>query len=195
MPDESIDLARFSWLNPPKEANLAPDCLEFTTSPDTDFWQRTHYGFRSNTGHAFLTALPGDFSFSAQAEFVYENLFDQCGLLLYIDEDNWAKASLEFEEGLSGQLGSVVTNGGWSDWASTPMDPIAKRIFYRVSRRAADFMFECSLDGNLYHQMRVFHMTGDLARLRVGVYACSPQESSFKVKFTGFAAGESKMTD
>ncbi len=195
MPDKAIDLTRFSWLNPPKDLSLAPDCLEFATSPDTDFWQRTHYGFRRNTGHAFLTAIPGDFSFSAQTKFLYENLFDQSGLLLYIDEDNWAKASLEFSEGVSGQLGSVVTNSGWSDWASTPMNPIMNRIFYRVSRRGADFMFECSLDGEEYHQMRVFHMTGDLDRLRVGVYACSPQKSSFTVRFTDIVAGESKMTD
>ncbi len=195
MPDKTMDLAQFSWLNPPKECDVASGYVEFTTSPDTDFWQRTHYGFRRNTGHAFLTRFEGDFSFSVQTEFVYENLFDQSGILLYIDEDNWAKASLEFSEGLSGQLGSVVTNGGWSDWASTPMDPIMNRIFYRVSRLGADFMFECSLDGDLYHQMRVFHMTGDLAKLQAGMYACSPQESSFKVRFTDIVAGRSKLAD
>lgn len=195
MHDEKIDLTQFSWLNKPEFSEVTADYVEFTTRPDTDFWQGTHYGFRRNTGHAFLTRLWDDFSFGAQAEFVYENLFDQCGLLLYVDEKNWAKASLEFTEGITGQLGSVVTNNGWSDWASMPMDPIMNRLFYRISRREADFLFECSLDGDLYHQMRVFHMHGDLAQARVGLYACSPQQSSFKVRFTDVAAGHAKWKD
>ena len=195
MTGEKVELSQFSWMNAPEQIEMSADSLEFATMPETDFWQRTHYGFRRANGHAFLGHLWDDFSFSVQAEFFYETLFDQCGILLYIDEDNWAKASIEFEDETFGQLGSVVTNNGWSDWATTPIATDFNRMFYRISRRGADFRFDCSNDGAVYRQMRVFHMHGDLSLAKVGVYACSPKDSSFKVRFSEFLAGPSAWTD
>lgn len=184
MTRENVDFSQFEWLNKPGQVEITDAALEFATSPDTDFWQRTHYGFRRNTGHAFLTRLWEDFTFSVQTEFFYETLFDQCGLMLYVDENNWAKASLEFGGGdKPGMLGSVVTTNGYSDWGTSPLEPEVNRMFYRISRRGPDFLFECSSDGDAYQQMRVFHMTGDLALAKIGVYACSPQQSSFRVRF------------
>lgn len=197
MPREQVDLSRFAWMNKPRTITVTADSVEFTTAPDTDFWQRTHYGFRRTSGHAFLTRLWDDFTFSAQADYVYETLFDQCGLLLWIDEDNWAKVSLEngAEGGTGGWLGSVVTNGGYSDWASTPLDPITNRLWFRVSRRGSDFRFDSSTDGDDFAQMRIFHMHGDLSHAQVGVYACSPQDSSFSVRFNELFAGPSVWVD
>lgn len=191
MTNEIVDLALFSWMNRPEEVETDKDFLEFTTVPNTDFWQRTHYGLRRNNGHAFLAHLWDDFSFSVQAEFFYESPFDQCGLFLYIDEDNWAKASIAYVDESFGQLGSVVTNGGYSDWASSLVDSDLNRMFYRISRRASDFKLECCRNGDDYRQMRVFHMQGDLSVARVGVYACSPTESAFKVRFNEFTVGPS----
>ena len=195
MTDKTVDLSLFSWMNPPDEVEVGRDLLEFATLPNTDFWQRTHYGFRRNTGHAFLTHLWDDFSFAAQADFFYESLYDQCGLFLYIDEENWAKASIEFIDEAFSRLGSVVTVNGYSDWASTVVDTDLNRMFYRISRRGSDFRLDCCRNGDEYHQMRIFHMHGDLSIARVGVYACSPSDSSFKVRFSDFAVGPSAWND
>lgn len=197
MPRQPIDLAQFSWLNKPGTITVTADSVEFSTAPMTDFWQRTHDGMQRSNGHAFLTRLWDDFSFSVQAEFVYEMTFDQCGLLLWIDDENWAKASLEYGPagGVAGMLGSVVTNNGYSDWASTPLDPISNRLWFRISRRGPDFRFECSGDGGAYSQMRIFHMHGDLTNAQVGVYACSPRDSSFSARFTELAASPSVWVD
>lgn len=45
--------------------------------------------------------------------------FDQAGLLVLIDEHTWAKAGIEFVDG-SPRLAMVVTNGGYSDWSTSP---------------------------------------------------------------------------
>lgn len=195
MPWEKIDLSQFAWLNQPEQTEVGDDTVEFVTQPQTDFWQRTHYGCRRDNGHAFLTRLWDDFSFSVQAEFFYETLFDQCGVILYLDSDNWAKLAIEYEDETFGLLGSVVTTNGYSDWATTPIATDYNRMFYRLSRRGSDFRFDFSPGGEDYRQMRIFHLHGDLSTARVGVYACSPNDSSFKVRFSEFAAGPSLWTD
>lgn len=192
---EKVDLNQFTWLNQPEQFELDDGVLEFATAPDTDFWQRTHYGYKRNSGHAFLTRLWDDFSFTAQCEFVYETKFDQAGIILYLNDQNWAKASLEDAEDAGGYLGSVVTVNGHSDWAFQIMDPDVNRMYYRITRRNADFRFDWSTDGDAYHQMRVFHMPGDLTQAKIGVYACSPQQSSFKARFSEMTAGPSLWSD
>lgn len=196
MAKEKVDLSQFEWMNKPENVRFIEDGLEFTTSPETDFWQRTDYGFRRNNGHALLVRLWDDFTFSVQTEFFYEKEFDQSGLMLYMDEDNWTKASLEFGgDDEPSMLGSVVTGHGYSDWATTALEPEVNRLFFRISRRGSDFRIDCSRDGDAYEQIRVFHAFGDLSLAKVGVYACSPQDSSFNVRFLEMAVEPSVWID
>ena len=184
-----VELSQFDWLNPPEQVEIANAVVEFATQPGTDFWQRTHYGFRRNNGHAFLIRLWDDFAFSAQVEFFYEALYDQAGIMIYQDEDNWAKASIEYGNEVFGMLGSVVTSHGYSDWATMPISTDVTRMWYRVSRKGTDFRFETSSDGESFHQLRIFHLHGDLSTAKVGLYACSPSDSTFKVRFSEITAG------
>jgi len=68
---------------------------------------------------ALLLETIANFTFTARASFEYRKRFDQCGLLIYLDSDNWFKASVEYEDTDISRLGSVVTNHGHSDWATT----------------------------------------------------------------------------
>jgi len=84
---------------------------------------------------------------------------------------------------MTGHLGSVVTNHGWSDWATTSIPAQVKTMWYRFSRREDDYCIECSKDGERFTQMRVCHMWEGAGRIRFGVYACSPEDSSFTAVF------------
>ena len=55
---------------------------------------------------------------------------------------------------------------------------------YRFSRRADDYLIECSTDGTNFSQMRVCHMYAAAEEIQFGIYACSPEESSFTARFT-----------
>lgn len=59
------------------------------------------------------------FSFVVKTEFESKVRFDQCGIVMYLDSENWLKGSIEYENGEFQHLGSVVTNNGYSDWATT----------------------------------------------------------------------------
>lgn len=186
------------WINEPSTHSCSTDECSITTEPRTDFWQRSYYGFRNTNAHGLLFSCEHNFTFSVKASFTYRHRFDQCGVLVWIDEDNWFKASIEHETDEIARLGSVVTNSGYSDWATTDISPVSS-MSYRLSRRGPDFLIESSLDGLNYRQMRIFHLealgdtTPEMAvadpplsparPIELGVYACSPGGSSFEAAF------------
>ena len=107
--------------------------------------------------------------------------------MLYLDAENWLKASVEYENDAFQHLGSVVTNYGYSDWATTEIPSTVKTMWYRLSRREDDYCIECSEDGAHFRQMRICHLHQGNGTIRFGIYACSPENSSFTAAFTDFA--------
>ena len=98
--------------------------------------------------------------------------------------ENWLKGSVEYENDEFQHLGSVVTNHGYSDWATTAIPADVKTMWYRFSRREDDYCIECSTDGLSFTQMRVCHMWEGAGKIKFGIYACSPEQSTFKAVFT-----------
>ncbi len=183
-------LKQFKWINPPKSYELQDDRLIIETEPETDLWQNTFYGFQHDNAPAFLMDRKGDFTFQAKVQSGEANhLYDQCGLLMYHDSKNWVKVSIEYENEVFARLGSVVTNLGYSDWATTDIPASVSEIWYRLSRRGQDFYVENSTDGKDFKQMRMLHMHTPMEIARIGVYACSPLKSSFKAVFSEFGIG------
>ncbi|MGL5777698.1 DUF1349 domain-containing protein [Cetobacterium sp.] len=97
------------------------------------------------------------FSFIVKTEFDSKHRYDQCGVIIYQD----------------------------SDWATTDISVIHKFMYYRLSRRENDFCIESSYDGINYKQMRIFHLFSANEIINIGVYACSPENSSFCAEFSG----------
>ncbi len=187
---EKIRIHEMGWLNPPARHEETEEGILIVTEGGTDFWQRTYYGFRNDNAPVCYFEREGDFTFSVRTEFDSRALFDQCGIILYRDSDNWCKASIEYEAPRVSKLGSVVTNLGYSDWATTDLDASRGVMWYRLSRRGQDFLIENSPDGETFAQMRIFHIHEPLAAARVGIYACSPLESSFTARFSHLSISE-----
>ena len=174
------------WTREPKAYRIEQDRIEIVTEPHTDLWQRTYYHFRNDNAPVLqLTTEEKFFSFTVKTDFKdSHHRFDQCGIVMYLDSDNWLKASVEYENEKFQHLGSVVTNNGYSDWATTEIGADIKTMWYRLSRREDDYCIECSYDGDHFSQMRVCHMFKGEGKIRFGVYACSPEDSSFEARFT-----------
>lgn len=181
-----FDPQALEWTRAPKEFVISPERIEIVTEPRTDLWQRTYYHFRNDSAPVLQmrTAEPF-FSFVVKTDFAASHhRFDQCGVALYLDSENWLKGSIEYENERFQHLGSVVTNHGYSDWATTEIPAGVKTMWYRLSRRQDDFCIECSDDGAVFRQMRVCHLLEGAGEVRFGVYACSPEDSSFRAVFT-----------
>lgn len=188
-----FDVHALNWTRKPADYSISEEKIEIVTAPHTDLWQRTYYHFRND--NAPVLQLETDekfFSFTVKTSFESKHRFDQCGIVVYLDSENWLKGSIEFENEVFQHLGSVVTNNGYSDWATTEIPADIKSMWYRLSRREDDYCIECSEDGVKFKQMRVCHMWHGGEVIRFGVYACSPEESSFKAIFTNMEMGECK---
>lgn len=172
--------------------NLKDGKLYVETAPHTDLWQRTYYHFRNDNAPVFQMSTDEKFfSFTVKTDFSgARRRFDQCGIVMYLDSENWLKASVEYENEKFSHLGSVVTNGGYSDWATTEIGREENVMWYRLSRREDDYRIECSRDGVNFSQMRICHMAKGNGRIRFGIYACSPEDSSFTAVFSDFSVTE-----
>lgn len=185
----NFDTEQLVWTRPPEHYRISPEQIEVATQPHTDLWQRTYYHFRNDNAPVLqLETREPYFSFVVKTDFSdSKRRFDQCGIVLYLDSENWLKASVEYENGAFQHLGSVVTNNGYSDWATTAIDGSIRTMWYRLSRREDDFRIECSQDGIAFSQMRICHLNKGGGAIRFGLYACSPEDSSFTAVFSHMA--------
>jgi len=181
-----FDTQKLVWTRPPEQYRISKEQIEITTQPHTDLWQRTYYHFRNDNAPVLqMETEEPYFSFVVKTDFTdSKHRFDQCGIVLYLDSENWLKASVEYENETFQHLGSVVTNDGYSDWATTVIDGSIRTMWYRLSRREDDYRIECSQDGITFHQMRICHMHKGGGAIRFGLYACSPEDSSFTAVFS-----------
>ncbi len=179
------------WIREADQSDVTDDRIIIYTQPKTDLWQRTYYGFQNDNAPVLqMKTSEKYFSFIVKTEFDSKARFDQCGIVVYLDSENWMKASIEYENEQYQRLGSVVTNHGYSDWATTDIDASVKSMWYRLSRRESDYCIECSTDGITFQQMRICHLWEGNEEISFGVYACSPVEGSFQAKFTNMQITE-----
>lgn len=181
-----MDMTKFEWTREPEKYYIDSRKVEIVTVPHTDLWQRTYYHFQNDTAPLLQTETDEKFfSFVVKTDFSEScHRFDQCGIVMYLDSENWLKASIEYENETYQRLGSVVTNHGYSDWATTDIPATIKSMWYRLSRRESDYCIEYSEDGANFKQMRICHLSEGAGKVRFGIYACSPEQSSFEAIFS-----------
>jgi len=116
-----IDLNSLQWTRKPAGFEIKGDTIVITTAPHTDLWQRTYYHFQNDNAPVLqMKTREKFFSFVVKTDFTQSHhRFDQCGIVMYLDSSNWLKGSVEYENNEFQHLGSVATNNGYSDWATT----------------------------------------------------------------------------
>ena len=125
-----MNLQDFKWTRLPESYELLDDKIEVLTKPHTDLWQNTYYHFQNDNAPVFQMETDEKyFSFVVKTDFTESyHRFDQCGIVMYLDSENWLKGSIEYENEEFQHLGSVVTNHGFSDWSTTEIDASIKSM-------------------------------------------------------------------
>jgi regulation of enolase protein 1 (concanavalin A-like superfamily) len=178
---------QFHWHNEPGTWEGSAQHLTLTTGDRTDFWRETFYGFVRDSGHAWLTPVSGDFTASASFKAVYQELYDQAGLMLRIDETQWIKAGIEYTDGL--MHFSVVVTRGVSDWSVIPLHSAAAdtAVFARITRHGDAVRVQFHLGDGTWQMARLCPFSADDAH--VGITACSPERKGFQAGFRDIRVG------
>ncbi|WP_407829693.1 DUF1349 domain-containing protein, partial [Streptococcus orisratti] len=115
-----MNTKNFYWVREPENYQISDKEIRITTQAHTDLWQRTYYHFVNDNAPLLLMDTEEEyFSFTVKTDFSNSHTrFDQCGVVVYQDSENWIKGSIEYENEDFQHLGSVVTNHGFSDWAT-----------------------------------------------------------------------------
>ena len=189
----NFDTKKLKWTNEPKTYSIEDNKIEITTESGTDLWQRTYYKFRNDNAHMLQAETDEkEFSFTIKTEYNSRNNYDQTGIVLYLDSENWIKASVEYGNEEFAYLGAVVTNNGYSDWSTTRISAQIKTMWFRLSRRGNDFCVESSTDGETFEHIRICHIFKANDMIKFGIYACSPENGAFNATFTEFEITECK---
>ncbi|TAF11297.1 MAG: DUF1349 domain-containing protein [Nostocales cyanobacterium] len=171
------------WYNEPPIWEVKEDVMTLKSGAKTDFWRETHYGFIRDNGNFFYQQVEGDFIAEVKVMGKYQDLYDQAGLMVRLDEYNWLKCGIEFVNGVQ-QVSAVITRN-YSDWSVIPLPENPASIWIRVHRRGTAIEVEYSLNGSEYLMLRLGYLTS-AATLSVGLMCASPEGNGCSIQFENF---------
>jgi regulation of enolase protein 1 (concanavalin A-like superfamily) len=174
------------WLNEPPVWTANEDAVELQTANEGDFWQKTHYGFVHDNGHFFHQTIASDFTISVRVIAEFEALYDQAGLMIRIDSENWIKCGIEYFGGK--RHFSVVATRGYSDW-SVQEWPHDGSFWVKAVRKGDALAVLASIDGRSWSMVRLCYLPSGCP-VQAGPMACSPTRSGLRVRFEAFAVGD-----
>lgn len=172
------------WLNEPLIWQKQNDIIQITSDKDTDFWRKTHDEVIRDNGHFYYEEVGGNFTAKVKVSGQYQNLYDQAGLMVRLDKENWLKFGVELVEGIQ-QISAVVTRD-YSDWSITPMPDNPSEIWLKVTRQDSTIEVHYSLDDQEYSLLRMAFLTS-LEMLEVGIMSASPEGKGFISTFEKLA--------
>ena len=167
--------------------------------PHTDFYVNPG-GADSADAESLLNAAtllgtppPGDFQLSCRVQVDFDSQFDAGVLLLWFDEQNWAKFCFEYSPASQPMVVSVVTRGVSDDAnAFVVAEPV---IWLRVSRVGAVYAYHASTDAQDWQLIRVFSLGQDPTGHQIGFEAQSPTGEGCRVIFDQLRFSRERLTD
>ncbi|MEV0648199.1 DUF1349 domain-containing protein [Phytomonospora sp. NPDC050363] len=169
------------WLHEPAAWSAQDATVEATTSPGTDFWRRTHYGFVRDNGHVLAREAAGDFTLRATFDGDYTDQYDQAGAMVRADADNWIKTGIELVDGVH-QLSAVVTREV-SDWSVVALPSAPESVTVDVRREGDTVTIRYGLDGAAPEKMLRLAYFPPAVPVLAGVMCASPDGKGFTARF------------
>lgn len=176
-------LEKMNWFNEPAEWNISDGRLTMSVTPKSDYWRISHYGFTVDDAPFYYAEYGGEFEAKVKITGDYKVRFDQAGLMMRIDHENYIKTGIEFVDGKF-NLSTVVTHHT-SDWSVISLDHPVETIWIKAVRRLDAIEIFYSYDDKEYHMMRNAWMEANRP-LRIGMYAACPDGEGFNVTFSDF---------
>ncbi len=181
MQAQSLD--KMQWFNEPENWNITENVLTVDVTPQTDYWRISHYGFTVDDAPFLYTVRGGEFEVKVKISGDYRTRFDQSGLMLRIDHENYIKTGIEFVDGKY-NLSTVVTHHT-SDWSIIPLDKPVPFVWIKAVRRLDAVEIFYSFDDKEYTMMRNAWLQNNHP-VKVGVMGACPDGDGFTARFEDF---------
>ena len=181
LPAQSLD--RMQWFNEPENWSVENNVLTMDVTPQSDYWRISHYGFTVDDAPFLYTVRGGEFEVKVKISGEYKVRFDQAGLMLRIDKENYIKTGIEFVDGKY-NLSTVVTHKT-SDWSVIELEKPVEYVWIKAVRRLDAVEIFYSFDDKEYTMMRNCWLQ-DNTPVMVGMMAACPDGNGFKATFEGF---------
>jgi len=176
-------LEKMQWFNEPEEWRIADGGLSLRVTPHSDYWRISHYGFTVDDAPFYYALYGGEFEVKVRISGDYRVRFDQAGLMLRIDAENYIKAGIEYADGAF-NLSTVVTHRT-SDWSVIRLERPVEAVWIKAVRRLDAVEIFYSFDDRNYTMMRNAWLQ-DNTPVMVGMMAACPDGEGFDVRFDGF---------
>lgn len=183
MVSSAQSLEKMQWFNEPESWTIDNGKLVMDVTPLSDYWRVSHYGFTVDDAPFLYTLRGGEFEVKVKISGKYKVRFDQAGLMLRIDKENYVKAGIEFVDGKY-NLSAVVTHGT-SDWSVIKLDEPVDFVWINAVRRLDAIEISYSFDDKEYTMMRNCWMQ-DNTPIMVGMMAACPDGNGFEATFEEF---------
>lgn len=177
-------LEKMQWFNEPESWEIKDETLLMDVTPQSDYWRISHYGFTVDDAPFLYTLRGGEFEVKVKVSGEYKTRFDQAGLMIRIDHENYLKTGIEYVDGKY-NLSAVVTHHT-SDWSVVQLDKPVPFVWIKAVRRLDAVEVFYSFDDKEYIMMRNCWMQ-DNTPVMVGLMAASPDGDGFKAKFEHFS--------
>jgi regulation of enolase protein 1 (concanavalin A-like superfamily) len=183
---KSIAWSEGTWTREPVSLSQDGTVLTVEAAAESDWWRTTAYGFIHDDGHALIKEFPNESAIEVSFILDYTEQFDQAGIFITADNENWIKAGVEFCDGFP-QVGAVVTQTN-SDWSVAPVaEWMNKEVTIRVSRSGDAVTVRAGIDGDL-RLVRVAPL--EPSRIwSAGPMFCAPTRAGLKINFTKWSEG------
>ena len=176
-------LEKMQWFNEPENYSNRNGVLEMQVPAQTDFWRIAHYGFTVDDGPFLYAVYGGEFEAKIKVSGEYETRFDQAGMMIRLDHENYVKFGIEFVDGKF-NISAVVTHHT-SDWSVIRLEEPIPHLWLKAVRRLDAIELFYSFDDREYTMMRTLWMQ-DNCPLQVGPVAACPDGQGFKARFSDF---------
>jgi uncharacterized protein len=164
-------LGKMQWMNEPATSHIEGDKLIVRSSPKGDFFRMP--GWVADNGNFFHTLVEGNFVFEARIGGQYSTQYDQAGLMVRQDAENWLKCGTELVDGK--RYGAVVLTRQWSDGSMMPDLSESAPVWWRIVRKKDSVETLCSLDGKSFTSVReAFGYFTSVPKLEIGLYCVAP---------------------
>ena len=187
----TLDARGFTWERLLRWEPLPGGGIRAAAPPDTDYF-RDPAGEKIRVNGPFLwRSVAGDFVARARVRPAFGGMYDAGGLLVWQDEERWAKLCFERTNFGTTAAISVVTRGLSDD--ANGLDLAVPDLWLQVCRSGDTFGMQYALDGERWRKVRRFHLPLS-PTLRVGLFVQSPKAAGTTADFLWFSV-ESRTAD